>query len=40
MDNLVSMLNTLSGIAWGPVMLALIAGTGIFLNFGIEIYAN
>ena len=36
MDNLVSILNTLSGIAWGPVMLALIAGTGIFLTLGLK----
>ena len=36
MENLVSILNTLSGIAWGPVMLALIAGTGIFLTLGLK----
>ena len=33
MQNLQSMLETLSGWVWGPYMLVLIVGTGVFLTF-------
>ena len=33
MQNLQSLMETLSGWVWGPYMLILIVGTGIFLTF-------
>ena len=33
MQNLQSLMETLSGWVWGPYMLVLIVGTGIFLTF-------
>lgn len=36
MDNLISALNTVSGWLWGPAMLALLLGTGLYLTAGLR----
>ena len=33
MQNIQSLMETLSGWVWGPYMLVLIVGTGVFLTF-------
>ena len=34
----VELLKILIGIAWGPYMLALIAGTGLYLMLGLKLF--
>jgi AGCS family alanine or glycine:cation symporter len=34
MDTLLSIISTISGFVWGPVMLILLVGTGVYLSFG------
>ncbi|MFN2354724.1 MAG: alanine/glycine:cation symporter family protein [Desulfopila sp.] len=34
MDTLLSIISTISGFVWGPVMLILLVGTGVYLTFG------
>ena len=36
MENIVDLIKQLNGIVWGPVMLVLILGTGIFLTIGLK----
>lgn len=36
MEAIESVLNTLSGIIWGPIMLALLVGVGIYLTVGLK----
>ena len=36
MEAVESFLNTLSGIIWGPVMLTLLVGVGIYLTIGLR----
>ena len=36
MQLIADLLNQLSGLIWGPVMLVLLLGTGIFLTFGLR----
>jgi len=36
MDAIMSVINAISGFVWGPVMLILLVGTGIFLTFGTK----
>ncbi len=36
MKTIMDALNTLNGIVWGPVMLVLLLGTGLFLTFGLR----
>jgi len=36
METLNSFIGTLNGIVWGPIMLALILGTGLFLSVGLK----
>ncbi len=38
MENIIELLKTLNGIAWGPYMLALIAGTGLYLMLGLKLF--
>ncbi len=38
MDDLQSLLNTISGIVWGPVMMVLLLGTGLFITLGLKFY--
>ena len=38
MDQLESILNEISSHIWGPVMLALLLGTGIYLTFGLRLF--
>jgi len=35
-ENIVDLIKQLNGIVWGPVMLVLILGTGIFLTIGLK----
>jgi AGCS family alanine or glycine:cation symporter len=37
MDTVTSLVEGLNGIVWGPVMLVLILGTGLYLNFGLKL---
>lgn len=37
MENVTSMLETLSGWLWGPAMLALLLGTGLYLTAGLRL---
>ncbi len=37
MENIIDLLGILNGIAWGPYMLALIAGTGLYLMLGLKL---
>lgn len=37
MDNLIDVINAINGVVWGPLMLALIAGTGIYLALGLKL---
>ena len=37
MEALTSLLNTLSGFIWGPIMLALLLGVGIYLTLGLKL---
>lgn len=36
MDTLVNLLNTINGVVWGPPMLILILGVGLFLSVGLK----
>ena len=36
MQAISSFLNTISGVIWGPVMLVLLLGTGVFLTIGLK----
>ena len=36
MEVLSQLVGTINGIVWGPVMLVLILGTGLFLSFGLK----
>ena len=38
MENIIDLLGILNGIAWGPYMLALIAGTGLYLMLGLKLF--
>tara|TARA_B100000287_G_scaffold19305_1_gene19356 strand:- start:262 stop:1623 length:1362 start_codon:yes stop_codon:yes gene_type:complete len=38
LENIIELLKTLNGIAWGPYMLALIAGTGLYLMLGLKLF--
>ena len=35
----VDLLKGLNSIVWGPVMLVLLVGTGLYLNFGLKFYS-
>lgn len=35
MDKLIEIINAINGVAWGPPMLILLAGTGLFLTLGL-----
>lgn len=35
-NTLLNLLNSLNGIVWGPIMLVLILGTGIYLSIGLK----
>lgn len=35
MDKLIEIINAVNGVAWGPPMLLLLAGTGVFLTLGL-----
>ena len=35
-DNIYSFIGTINGIVWGPLMLALILGTGLYLSLGLK----
>ena len=37
MDSIISAINTINGVVWGPPMLILLAGTGLFLTFGLKL---
>jgi AGCS family alanine or glycine:cation symporter len=37
MEALTSLVNAVNGVVWGPVMLVLILGTGLFLQVGLKI---
>lgn len=36
MDDINTLIQTLNGIVWGPLMLALILGTGLYLSIGLK----
>jgi len=36
MENIYSFITTINGIVWGPLMLALILGTGLYLSLGLK----
>tara|TARA_Y100000590_G_C15738327_1_gene1019347 strand:- start:2713 stop:4074 length:1362 start_codon:yes stop_codon:yes gene_type:complete len=38
LENIIDLLGILNGIAWGPYMLALIAGTGLYLMLGLKLF--
>ncbi|MBL4610793.1 alanine/glycine:cation symporter family protein [Halopseudomonas sp.] len=37
MDALIAHISTINGIVWGPAMLALLAGTGLYLTLGLKL---
>src|SRR5690606_8200640 len=37
MDNLIDIISAINGVVWGPFMLALLAGTGIYLALGLKL---
>ncbi|MES9931090.1 MAG: sodium:alanine symporter family protein, partial [Candidatus Thiodiazotropha sp. 6PDIVS] len=37
MDSIQKLIEGLNGIVWGPVMLVLILGTGLFLMIGLKL---
>ncbi len=37
MDALLAVINTISGFVWGPYMLILLVGTGVYLTFGVRL---
>ncbi|GGC85777.1 alanine/glycine:cation symporter family protein [Halopseudomonas salina] len=37
MDALIAYIGTINGIVWGPAMLALLAGTGLYLTLGLKL---
>ena len=37
MDALIAYINTINTIVWGPAMLLLLAGTGLYLTFGLKL---
>jgi len=40
MDAFLSLLNAVSGFVWGPYMLVLLVGTGIYLTLGLRLRRN
>ncbi len=36
MENIYTFIGTINGLVWGPLMLALILGTGLFLSIGLK----
>ncbi|SDS75904.1 alanine or glycine:cation symporter, AGCS family [Halopseudomonas xinjiangensis] len=37
MESLIGAINAINGVVWGPAMLALLAGTGLYLTLGLKI---
>ena len=37
MEALTNAVNAINGVVWGPLMLVLILGTGLFLQIGLKI---
>ena len=37
MEMLTELINTINGIVWGPMMLVLILGVGLFLQLGLKL---
>ncbi|QJD60639.1 sodium:alanine symporter family protein [Pseudomonas sp. gcc21] len=37
MESLISIINAINGVVWGPAMLALLAGTGLYLTLGLKL---
>ncbi|HDZ56192.1 MAG TPA: sodium:alanine symporter family protein [Pseudomonas xinjiangensis] len=37
MESLIALINAINGVVWGPAMLALLAGTGIYLTLGLKL---
>jgi AGCS family alanine or glycine:cation symporter len=37
MDALIAYIGTINSIVWGPAMLALLAGTGLYLTLGLKL---
>ena len=37
METLTNAVNAINGVVWGPLMLVLILGTGLFLQVGLKI---
>ncbi|MDD4356915.1 MAG: sodium:alanine symporter family protein [Smithellaceae bacterium] len=37
MNTLIDYINTINGIVWGPAMLILLAGTGLYLSLGLKL---
>ena len=37
MDTMIGYINTINNIVWGPAMLLLLAGTGLYLTFGLKL---
>jgi AGCS family alanine or glycine:cation symporter len=37
MDAIVAYIGTINGVVWGPAMLALLAGTGLYLTLGLKL---
>ncbi len=37
MESLIAVINAINGVVWGPAMLVLLAGTGLFLTLGLKL---
>ncbi|UAW97632.1 sodium:alanine symporter family protein [Halopseudomonas nanhaiensis] len=37
MESLIGAINAINGVVWGPAMLALLAGTGLYLTLGLKV---
>ena len=37
MESLIGAINAINGVVWGPAMLALLAGTGLYLTLGLKL---
>ena len=37
MEALTNVVNAINGVVWGPLMLVLILGTGLFLQAGLKV---
>lgn len=37
MESLIAWINAVNGVVWGPAMLALLAGTGLYLTLGLKL---